>query len=186
MKSLDALNILGIANAVNLTEKEAKKAFHLACLKYHPDRNPAGGEMMKMILQAWAVLQEKGFPFQCEDVKEADFYDYGAEINAALNKIVGIPGIEIEVCGSWVWVGKTRYDQKEVFCPHRKFDPKTKEVISDDEIRFRWSRDKKLWYFRPRSERCRKYGKKTLSMKEIKEKFGATKIKGRDVIRLSA
>ena len=184
MKLLDALNILGIKDTQDFTEKKAKQAFHAACMKYHPDRNPAGQEMMKMVLQAWETLKEKNFSIDCE-IKEADFYDYGAEINAALNKIVGISGIEIEVCGSWVWVGNTKYEQKEIFCPPRKFNPETKEVMPDDEIRFKWSRDKKRWYFRPRSEKCRKYTGKTLSMDEIKNKFGSTRIKGKRTFQLS-
>ena len=138
MPTVDALNILGI-KTLNLTKKEAKKAFDVACMKYHPDRNPAGHEMMKMVIQAWEALQEKDFPLEMRS--DGELYDYGAQINAALNKIVGLAGIEIVIGGSLVWVGNTQYDQKEVFCPPRKFDPKTNQIIPDDEIRFCWSPD---------------------------------------------
>ena len=152
MKLLDALNTLGIKSTKTLDKKEVKKAFHLACMKYHPDRNPAGNEMMKMVLQAWEVLQKENFPINCEGFETGDCYDYGKEINDALNKIVGIEGIQIEVCGSWVWVSNTRYDQRSIFCLPRQYDPETKKPVADDEIRFRWSRDKKRWYFRPANQ----------------------------------
>ena len=131
MKTLDALNILGIKKTLELTEKEVKKAFHAACMKYHPDRNPAGNEMMKMAIQAWEALQKKGFSMNWEGINEAEIYDYGKEVNAALSKTVGLYGIEIEVCGSWVWVGGTSYHQRGIFCPQRKFDPETKQAIPE-------------------------------------------------------
>ena len=179
MKLTDAINILGIKK-LQITGEEGKKAYHKACLHYHPDRNKAGHEMMKMITQAWETLQKKGFPVVVKD-GEGSLYDYGREISAALNKIVGIAGIEIEVCGSWVWVGKTRYEDKHIFCPPRK-----DKGADDGEVRFKWSRDKQMWYFRPKNHGCRRWGKGTYSIEQIKKKYGAVRIKERQTFALNA
>ena len=186
MKILDALNILGIKKVKDLSKKEVKTAFHRACLKYHPDHNPTGLKIMQMVLQAWETLQKANFPIDCEEeINQTDLYDYGEEINAALNKIIKMTGIVIEVCGSWVWVSATKYEDRTFFCPPRKFDPKTKKNIPDDEIRFKWSRDKKCWYFHPRTQFSRKYGQNPFSMDKIKDKFGATTIKTKNTFQLS-
>lgn len=58
MKVADALSILGLGNRTNLTLEEVKKAYRQACSKYHPDRNPAGAEIMKMVNPAWEYLQK--------------------------------------------------------------------------------------------------------------------------------
>ncbi len=178
MKLRDALNVLGI-NKGNITREEAKKAYHRACLNYHPDRNKAGHEIMKMVIQAWEALKERGFPLMQED-DGGEFYDYGAEINSVLNRIVGLEGIEIEICGSWVWVGNTRYEHRSVFCPPRQ------KGTDDEEIRFRWSRDKKMWYFHPKNNGCRRWGKGTYSIEQIKIKYGAVRIKGKTTFALNA
>lgn len=44
MNIKDALSILGCSAAAN--QDAIKAAYRKACIKYHPDRNPAGLEMM--------------------------------------------------------------------------------------------------------------------------------------------
>ena len=186
MKLLHALNTLGICSTEDLTKEEAKRFYRKACLKYHPDKNPVGLEMMKMIVAAWETLQKETFPLK-EKFKESEFYDYGQEINAALNKIINLPGIIIEVCGSWVWVSNSRYEDRKIFCPPRKYDSETKKALPDDEIRFKWSKDKGRWYFRPQNSACFRFFKRdALSMEEIKRRYGATRIKSKGIYQIPA
>ena len=59
MNKYDALNILGIfANSV--TQEEIKQAYRKAAQQYHPDRNPASFEMMKLVNSAYESLQHLG------------------------------------------------------------------------------------------------------------------------------
>lgn len=67
-------------------------------------------------------------------------------------------GIEIEVCGSWVWVtGDTK--------PH-------KEELKA--LSFRWSSNKSAWYFH--RDGYKKRSKKSLTLDEIRGYYGSEKI----------
>ena len=77
-----------------------------------------------------------------------------------INKLVIVPGIEIEICGTWVWISGNSYPYKEYL----------------KEIGCRWSKGKKKWfwtndYFDPR----KKYGIHP-SMETIRAMHGSTKV----------
>tara|TARA_R110002096_G_scaffold248895_6_gene441288 strand:+ start:188 stop:526 length:339 start_codon:yes stop_codon:yes gene_type:complete len=55
MKPADAMQFLGLPG--ELTEASLKQAFRAAAKKYHPDVNPAGGEMMKAVNDAYDTLK---------------------------------------------------------------------------------------------------------------------------------
>lgn len=74
MKITDAVSVLGLSGSV--TKLDIKKAYKAAALKYHPDKNPAGAEMMKIINAAFDVL--KGFEGTIPaDAQEESTQDYG-------------------------------------------------------------------------------------------------------------
>ena len=53
----DALSILSITG--DYTPETVKQAYRRACSQYHPDRNPAGLEMMKLVNVAYDTLKEE-------------------------------------------------------------------------------------------------------------------------------
>lgn len=166
MNKYDALKILGITETT-ITEEIVKTAYRQVSLKFHPDRNPAGHQMMILINEAREVLKEETYPF---DYKNDEGYNYGEEINAALNKIINLQGVVIEICGAWVWVsGNTK-----------EHWPTLKEAG------FKFSAPKKMVYFRPEYAQTRRYKKDGLSMDEIRGKYGADKIKTKNPYYISA
>lgn len=166
MNKYDALKILGITETT-ITEEIVKTAYRQVSLKFHPDRNPAGHQMMILINEAKEVLKEETYPF---DYKNDEGYNYGEEINVALNKIINLQGVVIEICGAWVWVsGNTK-----------EHWPTLKEAG------FKFSAPKKMVYFRPEYAQTRRYKKDGLSMDEIRGKYGADKIKTKNPYYISA
>lgn len=152
MNNKDAFSILNI-QLTSVTPEDIKAAYRKAAAKYHPDHNPAGLEMMKLVNVAYETLQD----YQ-GDVKQTSHHDYGDIINKALNAIISL-GLEIEVCGSWVWVsGNTK--------PH-------KEVLKTSG--FLWSPKKLCWYFRP--DDYKSHNRNTWSMDQIRTIYGSNKIK---------
>jgi curved DNA-binding protein CbpA len=160
MKLKDALQLLEIIG--EYTPEIIKTAYRKACSKYHPDRNPAGLEMMKLINQAYdAIKDETGRQ------EENQAGNYCEEINTALNAVIHL-GFEIEVCGAWVWLhGDTK--------PHR-------ELLKT--AGFKWAPKKCLWYYRPADYKSNGRGK--FSMDEIREKHGSQKVTMKERSKLKA
>lgn len=129
MKIADAIAILGLTGQ-KINEETVSAAYKAAAKKYHPDTNPAGLEMMKMVNAARDALADfKGDARDHQDTPQ----NYGEAINEALNAIFDIPGLDIEICGSWVWVGGNTKPHKETF----------------KAAGYRWGAQKGRWYFRP-------------------------------------
>ena len=148
----DALSILGLTGSV--TQDQIKRAYRECCSKYHPDRNPAGLEMMKAVNAAYAILKD------LETAEnDASAENFGESLNEVINEVINLDGIKIEICGNWVWLSGNTY-------PHR-------EAIKA--AGFKWASKKKQWYFRPEG-----YVKKSRSEwtpEKIRENFGAKEVK---------
>jgi curved DNA-binding protein CbpA len=159
MNIQNAFNILGIANG-QVTQEDIIQAYRKACMKYHPDRNPAGLEMMKLINAAREALKD----FTSGESVAGEGKDYGEAINAALNAVVNL-GLNIEICGAWVWLtGDTK--------PH-------KEVLKA--AGFLWAPKKLAWYFRPEEHKRRKnFGGLALSLDEIRAKYGSDRFRKKE------
>ena len=153
MKITDAANILHLSGNVN--EKMVKDAYRRAAMKYHPDRNPAGAEMMKVINAAYDTL--KDFCGEIPTTEGADVQDYPEALSAALGAILELVGIEIEVCGAWVWVSGQTFTHKDVL----------------KAAGFKYASKKKSWYFRPEDWSSSSRG--SYSMEDIREKYGSEK-----------
>ncbi len=163
----DAIHTLGIRET-KISGDIIKEAYRKAAKKFHPDINPAGEQMMKLINEAKHSLLSEILPIEW-DSEKSTFQDYGHEINEALNKIIDIQGIAIEVCGAWVWVsGNTK-----------EHWPKFKEAG------FFYAPVKKQVYFRPKGFKSRSRGK-TLSMDEIRNKYGSQGIKTKRPFQIRA
>ena len=163
-----ALSILGL-EAGQHTSKEIKAAYKKACLKYHPDRNPAGAEMMQAINEAWDTL--KDLESAETDEKEQSSYDaeFSDKLSEALNAVINLSGVDIEVCGSWVWVTGETYQYKDII----------------KAAGYRWAKKKAAWYFRPADENTKRRGG-SWSMDKIRGSHGSKKVKTRTQRAISA
>lgn len=106
MNIKDAAKLLGIKGTV--TQEDIKKAYRQAAQQFHPDRNPAGAEMMKMINAAYDILKDFNGVIPCGDSASGNIdtneENYSEAVNEAVNKIIHLDGLDIEICGAWVWV----------------------------------------------------------------------------------
>lgn len=158
MNIYDAAKILSVSG--ELTPDEIKKAYLAACKKYHPDINPAGAEMMKVINAAYDVLRDYSGTIKDEQS------EYGDLFNNALNSILNLNNISIEICGVWIWVtGDTRAH---------------KEILK--QTGFKWASKKKAWHFRPAQFRSHSRGQTSLD--EIRAKYGSKKPQGQGFVRV--
>jgi len=162
MNKPDAMNIL---NMSVFTQHILKQAYMKACSKYHPDKNPAGLEMMKAVNVAYAFL--KALPDQDETVAtEGTGSDFGEAMNNAINAIISCEGLIIEICGNWIWLSGNTRDHKDTIKQAGYF----------------WASKKMMWYFRPPEWKSKSHGK--FSIDDIRSTYGSDKIKSRTHAKL--
>lgn len=158
MNFYDAAKILNLSG--ELTPDLIKAAFIAACKKYHPDINPAGAEMMKVVNAAYDILRDY------EGTVQEEQTDYGELFNEALNAVLPLPEIFVEICGVWMWVtGDTRQHKTTL-----------------KQAGFKWASKKKAWHFRPDKFRSRSRGNTSLA--QIREKYGSKRPSGQVFARL--
>ena len=153
MKKIEALQILGLTGDV--TKKDIKLAYKRKAKEFHPDRNPVGANIMKMINVAYELVKNEERVFIEEDV---EISAYPEKMSKALNAIIDL-NLDIEVCGCWVWVSG---------------DTKThKNALKS--AGFLWAPKKKMWYFRlGKAKRWYKHGEWTID--EIRSKHNTNKV----------
>ncbi|HGM7400804.1 TPA: J domain-containing protein [Serratia marcescens] len=154
MNVQEALNVFGLSG--DLTEKDVKAAYKKLALKFHPDRNPLGAELMKAVNAAFDLLManiDNINNFQSDD--ENASYNYGEELESILTALSGLAGVIFEVIGNWVWIsGDTREHKDEL-----------------KEMGCKWAAKKKQWFYRPEEHKSR-WNRKEHSMDEIREMYG--------------
>lgn len=138
MNTIEALNVLNVKNDV--TKTELKAAYKKLSLKYHPDRNPIGLEMMKMVNEAYLFLSEN-LEYILRNTANStaeDFYNFSEEMANVLEQVSQMEGVIYEMLGNWLWI----YGDTKAY----KDDFKKLNCL--------WASKKKCWYFRPNEHKC--------------------------------
>jgi len=144
-----------------VTLDDLKKAYRRLAMQHHPDR---GGS--KEAMQAINAEYEELFK-ALKDKHNAAADDYHKTTEAPeefieiINRLMKLDGLEIELCGSWLWIGGNTRENKE-------------ELKAAG---CRWSNNKKLWYWR-HEEDARPWHRGTKTMSEIRFKYGSQTFRG--------
>jgi|LSQX01.2.fsa_nt_gb hypothetical protein len=151
MGEMDMKYFAGINNI-----DELKKLYKKLALANHPDRG-GNEEVMKEINNEYekAFNSIKNGHNATNEKKITEMPDEFMDI---LNKIINLAGLDIELCGSWIWVSGTTY-------PHR---------ATLKESGFMWASKKQMWYWRPEEAACK--SRRNTSMEEIRTKYGSERI----------
>ena len=154
MSKRDFYEVLGVDKTAN--QQEIKKAYRKLAMKYHPDRNPLGAELMKAVNAAFDFLManiDKINSFQSTD--ENAHYNYGDDMESVLNVLTGLSGLVYEVIGNWIWISGETREHKDTL----------------KEIGCKWAAKKKQWFYRPEEHKSR-WNRKEHSIDEIREMYG--------------
>ena len=162
----DAAKILELSGTI--TTEDVKQAYRKAAMTYHPDKNPAGAEMMKIINAAYDVLREFEGEIEGAGNDAGEEENYSQAVNEALNVIIVLDGLIIEICGAWVWVSGETYQHKAIL----------------KGAGFKFAGKKKSWYFRPEDWSSSSRG--AYSMDDIRDKYGSSRPSRKQRTALSA
>lgn len=153
------------------TLEELKKEYRQLCMLHHPD---LGGntETMQQINREYEhvfnLLKDQHNQAAAEEAEREPnpakrhtrpINETPEEYQEIILKLLKIGGIEIELCGSWLWIfGDTYAHKAELKAAGCK-----------------WASKKYMWYWRPESEACTG-NRKSRTMKYIRQRYGSEKI----------
>ncbi len=150
------------------TLEELRKQYKELLKKFHPDNANGSTEATQEINaeyeQLFKVLKNRHDTAQDSTTGQqssyTDMYDWENDkaLREVLNKIIGFSGITIEVIGAWLWIGGNSYQYR-------------KEL---KEYGFKYAGKKKMWYYH--TEAYRKTSKKKLSIDDIRNYYGTTRV----------
>jgi curved DNA-binding protein CbpA len=138
------------------TLEELRKAYHRLALQFHPDRG-GSEETMKAINNEFERLSDRLISGNMDFTEARKAYEtqVSEEIMEAINAVINLPGLIIEIIGSWVWLTGNTYEHREAI----------------KEAHFKFSRQKLAWYWH--SGEYRKRNGKTNSLQEVRAFWGS-------------
>lgn len=144
---------------------DLKQIYKRLAKQFHPD---LGGctETMKAINEQYEKLSTKLWkPRESEGVGIDEMLAGEKAIRDKIMAVIHLAGIELEICGSWIWAtGETRQH---------------KETLRREG--FFWASNKKAWYWRENPRRKR--SAKVYTLDEIRHSYGSQTIKTKNQLR---
>lgn len=154
---------------INVTTlDELKKQYRRLAMIHHPD---VGGDLetMKAINAEYDEMHEI---LKAAHNQQADEHHQTTEtpdeFRDIVERLLRMHGLEVELCGSWLWIGGNTREHK-------------------DELKAagcRWSSNKKLWYWH-HAEEGRKWHKGGKTMNQIRNKYGSQTFRSGGAERLA-
>lgn len=157
------------------TIEDAKKQYYRLCLRWHPDRPNGDLKVMQAINAEWDYLRRHNY--NIHQTKDGGTYtdwsqdvpdDVTNEFADIISQLVTMQGLEIEICGSWLWVGGNTREHKDAL----------------KSMGMRWASKKRRWYRAPKDWKRKTH--RELSMDEIRDKFGSTSVPTKGYVALTA
>lgn len=148
-------------NSINDLKKEYRKLSML----HHPDNGGDTATMAKInaeYTQLFNLLKKQHNEKAKADTtgKTKEMYECPEEFMDIINALLHLDGLEVELCGSWIWISGNTKEHKEAL----------------KAIGCRWASKKKLWYWRSENDACGSHGK-TKTMAQIRFRYGSEKFK---------
>ena len=142
-------------NNINSIE-ELKKEYKRLALKMHPDMGGNAEEFKKMkneYERLFEILKNKKTATQNAEKTETP-----QEFQEIIDKLIFFDGITIEIIGSWIWLTGNTYQYREQI----------------KELNFKYSKNKKSWYFNGNDNNIKRRGHFTLE--ELRNRFETSEI----------
>lgn len=148
------------------TAEELKKEFKKLAKALHPDNGGSAEAFKEMQAQFTRLfdrlknvhVNKNGDKWEAEGERATT--ETAEEFMEVILKLMFIDTLEVELCGSWIWVGGDTKTHKDLL----------------KELGFRYSSNKQKWYYQRDGKR--KWHGKAWSMDEIRNAYGSKQFKG--------
>lgn len=150
---------------VNVTTlEELKKQYRRLAMIHHPDCGGSTEAMQEVNDEhdkLFEILKKQHNERAAADTtgKTRATTETPEEFRRIVDLLLHLDGLDIELCGSWLWIGGNTKQHKEEL----------------KKAGCRWSNSKKLWYWRHQEEGCR-WSRGHSSMGQIRDKYGSYRI----------
>ena len=145
------------------TAEEGKARYRELVRKYHPDNGGTGEELKEISVEfkTW-FAKYKNIHTNSEGetyTSEKETTETAEDFMEIINNLSTLPGIEVEICGTWLWISGNTYPVKDQL----------------SSFGCRWSKSKKKWYWTTDDYTKARYKKPT--MEQIRQMYGSQKVK---------
>lgn len=153
------------------TLEELKKQYKKLVFANHPDKGGNVANMQEInseydilfskLKNTHTTAEGKTYESKTETAETPE------EFKNIIDVLIHLDGLNIEICGSWLWLtGNTM--------PHR-------ETLKG--LKFRWSKSKKAWYYHTAD--YKKTSNKTFTLDQIRDFYGSESIMTEPQLKLS-
>jgi hypothetical protein len=153
------------------TIQELKNHFRELVKIYHPDNRITGElQTMKALNLEYELAFEyiKTHPINDQEKKSSYYANVNDGFREVLEKIIFIPDIFIEVCGSWLWItGETK---------------QVKDILKNAGLWY--AANKKAWYFKPANYKAKKH--KAWDLNKIRDTFGSETVEKQERTKVAS
>lgn len=144
----------------NITSiEELRKVYKTLLKQYHPDNGGSEEATKEINIEYERIFDDLSKKSttgnEIKGTSKKSAYTADKTLREVLNKIINLE-VDIEICGSWIWVSGNTYNVK-------------KQLKAAG---FRYSKTKKSWYW----GELKSFYKKKLTMDDIRNKYGSEKI----------
>ena len=141
------------------TLAELKATYRKLALKFHPDCGGSEKEMVELNNEYDELFEILKNSYNKEAGENRQTNEMSEDYRTIIEAIINLKGIEIEICGNWIWVSGDTKEHKATF----------------KELNFKWASKKKMWFWR--ADEYKSYNRKTSSMNDIRTKYGSNGVK---------
>ena len=144
------------------TLEELKKEYKKLVFKHHPDKGGKTSDMQEINAEydsLFARLKNvhKSASGETYTAKQ-ETTETPEQFREIIEKLINIEGIEIEICGAWLWITGNTYPNRETL----------------KSLHFKYSKGKNAWYWHEAG--YRKHSSKTFSLDEIRDLWGSERV----------
>lgn len=140
------------------TQEEIKNEYRRLAKANHPDLGGSTEVMVAINAAYEQAVSRVGYSGNTP-TDGASVGEVAELVRQAIEKVITLPNITIEVCGDWVWLSGETYPVKDAI----------------KAAGYKWASVKKMWFFagRPAS------GRGGLDIDEIRQRHGSVKVAGK-------